>query len=122
MLSLSFAWQSTQHLLVVRQYLEGMPESSQLMDLLSAGSHNIEPTMAAGRPPLYAEVRRSPSHIFLADFDFYQVLAYWRSHSGDQSRSIAPRTFQREPIQLLGGQHYEYPGVIRHRSSFVGER
>ncbi|KAI9457768.1 RNB-domain-containing protein [Lactarius psammicola] len=39
----------------VRQYLEGMPESTQLMDLLSAGSDNIEPAMAAGRPPLYTE-------------------------------------------------------------------
>ncbi|KAH8977266.1 RNB-domain-containing protein [Lactarius hatsudake] len=39
----------------VRQYLEGMPESTQLMDLLSAGSDSIEPAIAAGRPPLYSE-------------------------------------------------------------------
>ena len=52
-------------LLVVRQYLEGMPESTQLMDLLSAGSDNIEPAMAAGRPPLYSEVRRSLCPIVL---------------------------------------------------------
>jgi exosome complex exonuclease DIS3/RRP44 len=42
--------------LIVRRYIEGMPESTQLMDLLSAGSNSIEPTAAAGRPPLYLEV------------------------------------------------------------------
>ncbi|KAI0287919.1 RNB-domain-containing protein [Russula brevipes] len=39
----------------VRRYVEGMPESIQLLDLLSAGSNSIEPTTAAGRPPLYPE-------------------------------------------------------------------
>ncbi|KAH9977177.1 hypothetical protein BGW80DRAFT_1443481 [Lactifluus volemus] len=39
----------------VRQYVEGMPESAQLVDLLSVGSDSIEPTIAAGRPPLYPE-------------------------------------------------------------------
>jgi exosome complex exonuclease DIS3/RRP44 len=43
-------------LLIVRRYVEGMPESTQLVDLLSAGSNSIEPTAAAGRPPLYPEV------------------------------------------------------------------
>ncbi|KAI0282541.1 hypothetical protein BGY98DRAFT_954568 [Russula aff. rugulosa BPL654] len=39
----------------VRRYVEGMPKSTQLVDLLSAGSNSIEPTPAAGRPPLYPE-------------------------------------------------------------------
>ncbi|KAI0318354.1 RNB-domain-containing protein [Amylostereum chailletii] len=39
----------------VRQYVEGMPESSQLVDLLSAGSDNIEPTAASGRTLLYPD-------------------------------------------------------------------
>ncbi|KAI0262886.1 hypothetical protein BC834DRAFT_889464 [Gloeopeniophorella convolvens] len=39
----------------VREYVAGLRESSQLVDLLSAGSDNIEPTAAAGRPPLYPE-------------------------------------------------------------------
>ena len=41
---------------IVRRYVEEMPESTQLIDLLSAGSNNVEPTAAAGRPPLYPEV------------------------------------------------------------------
>jgi len=41
---------------IVRRYVEEMPESTQLMDLLSAGSNSVEPTAAAGRPPLYPEV------------------------------------------------------------------
>ena len=36
-----------------------MLESTQLVDLLSAGSNSIEPTAAAGRPPLYPEVSSS---------------------------------------------------------------
>jgi exosome complex exonuclease DIS3/RRP44 len=44
---------------IVRRYVEGMPESAQLVDLLSAGSNSIEPTAAAGRPPLYPEVSSS---------------------------------------------------------------
>lgn len=43
-------------LLIVQRYIEGVPESTQLVDLLSAGSNSIEPTAAAGRPPLYPEV------------------------------------------------------------------
>jgi hypothetical protein len=41
---------------IVRRYVEEMPESTQLVDLLSAGSNSVEPTAAAGRPPLYPEV------------------------------------------------------------------
>ncbi len=33
-----------------------MRESTQLVDLLSAGFNSIEPTAAAGRPSLYLEV------------------------------------------------------------------
>ncbi|KAH9967857.1 RNB-domain-containing protein [Russula dissimulans] len=39
----------------VRRYVEGMADSTQLMDLLSVGSNSIESTTAAGRPPLYPE-------------------------------------------------------------------
>ena len=49
-------------LLVVRRYVEGMSKSTQLVDLLSAaGSNSIEPTAAAGRLPLYPEVRSCQS-------------------------------------------------------------
>ncbi|KAI0050008.1 mitotic control protein dis3 [Auriscalpium vulgare] len=42
--------------LSVRKYVEGMPNNSQLLDLLSAESDTIEPTVAAGgRGPLYPE-------------------------------------------------------------------
>ena len=46
----------TLRLLIVRRYIEGMSESTQLVDLLSAGPNSIEPTATAGRPPLYPEV------------------------------------------------------------------
>lgn len=44
---------------IVRKYVEGMKESAQLLDLLSAaGSDDIEPTKAAaGRQALYPDVR-----------------------------------------------------------------
>ncbi|TFY71746.1 hypothetical protein EVG20_g1249 [Dentipellis fragilis] len=44
------------HSLSVRQYVEGLPNSAQLLDLLSAeGSENIEPTLASGRAALYPD-------------------------------------------------------------------
>jgi hypothetical protein len=96
------------YLLVVRQYVEGMPESAQLVDLLSVGSDSIEPTIAAGRPPLYPEVS-SFWCLFLAmiDHDYDLVLVHWRTHGRDQSRPIASRTLQRESVQFFRGKLYE---------------
>ena len=44
---------------IVRKYIEGMKDSTQLLDLLAAvGSEDIEPTKAAaGRQALYPDVR-----------------------------------------------------------------
>jgi hypothetical protein len=94
-------------LLIVRQYVEGMPESTQLVDLLSVGSDSIEPTIAAGRPPLYPEVSGfwCPS-LVVVHHGYDLVLVHWCAHGRGQSRPIAPRSFQREPIQFLRGQLY----------------
>jgi exosome complex exonuclease DIS3/RRP44 len=46
---------------IVRKYVEGMKDSTQLLDLLAAvGSEDMEPTKAAaGRQALYPDVRFS---------------------------------------------------------------
>ena len=82
-----------------------MLESTQLVDLLSAGSNSIEPTAAAGRPPLYPEVSNShcPFILVVTEYGHELVFIHWCSHGRGQSGPIAPRAFQREPIQLFGG-------------------
>ena len=54
---------------VVRNYVEGMKNSTQLLDLLAVvGSEDIEPTRAAaGRQALYPDVRFSHI-IFIPSF------------------------------------------------------
>ena len=50
---------------IVRKYVEGMKDSTQLLDLLATvGSEDIEPTKAAGRQALYPDVRFSFQHPF----------------------------------------------------------
>lgn len=55
---------------LVRKYVEGMKESAQLLDLLSAaGSNDIEPTKAkAGRQALYPDVRIIRPPFFLVSY------------------------------------------------------
>ena len=99
------ATSSSVRLLVVRRYVEGMPESTQLVDLLSAGSNSIEPTVAAGRPPLYPEVSccQYPFDLVVTQCGHDLVFIHRCSHGGGQSRPITPRAFQRESIQLFRG-------------------
>ena len=99
------ATNSPVRLLIVRRYVEGMPKSTQLVDLLSAGSNSIEPTAAAGRPPLYSEVSscQSSKPAFLTGYGRGLVFIYRCTHGRSQSRPIVPRPFQCKPIQLFGG-------------------
>jgi hypothetical protein len=86
-----------------------MPESTQLVDLLSAGSHSIEPTIAAGRPPLYPEVSGYQCPLVaVTDYGCDSVLVHRCTHGWGQSRPIAPGTLQCEPIQLFRGQSYQW--------------
>lgn len=56
---------------LVRKYVEGMKDSTQLLDLLAAvGSEDLEPTKAAaGRQVLYPDVRFSHT----SDYYFHSV-------------------------------------------------
>lgn len=60
--------------LIVRKYVEGMKDSTQLLDLLAAvGSEDIEPTKAtAGRQALYPDVCFSFLYpiVFFSSSDF----------------------------------------------------
>ena len=60
---------------IVRKYVEGMRDSTQLLDLLAAvGSEYLEPTRAAaGRQVFYPDVRFS--HII--DYSFFFCLTLW---------------------------------------------
>ena len=56
--------------IIVRKYVEGLKDSTQLLDLLAAvGSEDVEPTRAAaGRQVLYPDVRFShvTGYLFLS--------------------------------------------------------
>jgi hypothetical protein len=101
-------YELTHSLFIVRRYVEGLPECAQLVDLLSAGPNSIEPTAAAGRPPLYPEVssRRCPFILAVTKYGHELAFIHRCSHGGGQSRPIAPRAFQREPVQLFRGLFY----------------
>jgi exosome complex exonuclease DIS3/RRP44 len=78
----------------VRDYVEAMKDSSQLLDLLSvAGSNDIEPTKAvAGRTALYPDVRPClsfPSSYLYISSIFLQVLCSRVSKQGSCTRAIS---------------------------------
>ena len=92
-------------LYLVRKYLEGMKDSPQLLDLLSAtSSDDIEQTKAtATRSALYPDVRLFRR--FTMNFTDLSLVSPHRNPScWRQGGTFAPRLFQCQPIQLFGGQ------------------
>jgi hypothetical protein len=86
----------------VRNYVDGMKNSDQLLDLLSAtGSDEVEPTrVVAGRTAFYADVRLIQFCNFLILISRFAVSSYVHPRGGSQSRSTPSRSLQCKSIQL----------------------
>ena len=84
----------------MRKYVEAMKDASQLLDLLASVDENeIEPTRAAGgRQYLYDEVNIWLRHIRFAFLTFAKVSPFCYAHQRRESRGVAPRPLQRQPI------------------------
>ncbi|TFY83451.1 hypothetical protein EWM64_g562 [Hericium alpestre] len=89
--------------LSVRQYVEGMQQSTQLLDVLSAeGSHGIEPTIAAGRGPLYPDVSNA-SFIYSSEADLSQYLPIATLVAGVRAEQLHQGHFNANQYNYLEG-------------------
>ncbi|KAK7061084.1 exosome catalytic subunit dis3 [Paramarasmius palmivorus] len=110
------------HTMSVRKYVEGLPDSNQLLDLLSAaGSDDIDPTKAAaGRQVLYPEYLPSATlvagvkagelhqgHFNANQYNYLEVCTkvVSDSHSSDTIKGTVPVPAFDKPILLRGREN-----------------